>query len=92
MPKAEKQILAVGGIQLNLFSWPPSPDKATARVAVLFLLHGRLSKADDLGAAAMKLVDRSEDRRRSTPDGDARRLVVVTFVRRTVRPGKREMK
>lgn len=88
MSKAEKRSLAVGGIQLNVFS-PLGSDKATGRVAVLFLLHGRLSKADDLGVAATKMVDKSEDRRRSTPDGDARRLVVVTFVSRTVRPGKR---
>ena len=90
MTKAEKQNLTVGGIQLNVFSSPSGSDKATARAAVLFLLHGRLSKADDLGATAMKLVDKSEDRRRSIPGGDARRLVVVTFVGRTVRPGKRE--
>jgi len=90
MSKVEKQSLAVGGIHLNVFSSPPGSDKATARVAVLFLLHGRLSKADDLGAVATKLVDKSEDRRRSTPDGDARMLVVVTFVSRTVRPETRE--
>jgi len=89
MSKAEKQSMAVGGIQLNAFSSPPT-DKATARVAVLFLLHGRLSKADDLEATATKLVDKSEDRRRSAPDGDTRSLVVVTFVRRFVHPGKRE--
>jgi hypothetical protein len=65
MSKSQKQTLAVGGVKLNVFSPLQDPGKATGRVAVLFLLHGRLSKADDLEATATKLVERSEDRRRS---------------------------
>jgi len=84
MSKSEKLSLAVGGIQLNVFSTPPGSDKAIAQVAVLFLLHGRLSKADDLEAAATNLVEKSEGRRWLTSDGAALRLVVVTFVSRTV--------
>ena len=89
MSKSEKQSLAVGGIQLNVFSPLPNSDKATAQVVVLFLLHGRLSKADDLETTATNLVEKSEDRRRSASDGAVLGLVVVTFVSRTVRPGKR---
>jgi len=79
MPKAQKQsLLAVGGIQLNVFSPILDPGKAVGQVAVLFLLHGRLSKADVLEATAAKLVEKSEDRR-SASDGTALELVVVTF-------------
>lgn len=86
MFKLQKQILAVGGIQLNVFSPLPDPGKATSRVVVLFLLHGRLSKADDLEATATKLVEKSEERRRSASDGSGAtlNLVVVTFVSKTV--------
>jgi len=86
MSKSKKQILAVGGIQLNAFSPVSDPGRATARVAVLFLLHGRLSKADDLEATAMKLVEDSEGKRQSTLDETVLSLVVVTFVSRPVRP------
>ena len=91
MSKLQKQILAVGGIQINVFSSLPDPGKETSRVAVLFLLHGRLSKADDLEATATKLVEKSEDRRRSTSDGPGGTLslVIVTFVSRTVRPDEK---
>jgi hypothetical protein len=89
MAKSQKQTLAVGGIQLNVFSPLPDPGKATVRVAVLFLLHGRMSKAADLEATATKLVEKSEDRRRATSDRATLSLVVVTFVSRTVRPGER---
>ena len=89
MSQSQKQILAVGGIQLNVFSPLHDPGKTTNGVAVLFLLHGRLSKADGLEAIAMKLVEKSEDKRRSTSDGAALSLVVITFVRGTVRPGER---
>ena len=92
MSKLQKQILAVGGIQLNVFSPLPDPGKAGSQVAVLFLLHGRLSKADNLEATATKLVERSEDRRRSTSDDPAGTLslVVVSFVSRTFRPDERK--
>jgi len=85
MSKSQKQILGVGGIQLNIFSPSPDPDpgRATSRVAVLFFLHGRLSKADNLEVTATKLVEKSEDRRRSTADGATLKLMVVTFVSRT---------
>jgi len=86
MSKSQKRILAVGGIQLNVFSPLPDPGKATSGVSVLFLLHGRLSKADILEATATKLVETSEHRRLSTPDRAALSLVVVTFVSRTVLP------
>jgi len=79
MSRSQKQILAVGGIQLNVFSSLQDPGKATSGVAVLFLLHGRLSKADGLEATAMRLVEKSEDKRRSTSDGTALSLVVITF-------------
>lgn len=79
MAKSQKQSLAVGGIQLNVFSpYLPGPGEATNAVAVLFLLHGRLSKADVLETTATKLVEKSEDRR-STSNGIALGLVVVTF-------------
>jgi hypothetical protein len=92
MSKLQKQTLAVGGVKLNVFSPLQDPGKAMGRVAVLFLLHGRLSKADDLEATATKLVERSEDRRRSTPDGPGATLglVVVTFVSGTIRPDGRK--
>lgn len=79
MAKSQKQNLAVGGIQLNVFSPSLDPGKAAGQVAVLFLLHGRLSKADALEATATKLVEKIEDKR-STSEGTALRLVVVTFV------------
>ena len=90
MSKSEKQNLAVGGIQLNVFSPLLDPEKARAQVAVLFLLHGRLSKADDLETTATDLVEKSEDKRRSSSDGAALSLVVVTFVSRAVRLGGRQ--
>lgn len=90
MSRSEKQSLAVGGIQLNVFSPLQDPGKATAQVSVLFLLHGRLSKADDLEITATELVKKNEDRRQSTSDGAAINLVVVTFVSRTVCPGRRQ--
>ena len=98
MSKSQKQILAVGGIGLNIFYPPPDPDpdpdpgKTTNRVAVLFLLHGRLSKADSLEATAAKLVEKSEDRRRSTSDGVTLSLIVVTFVSRAFRLTKDEQR
>ncbi|KAF9650251.1 alpha/beta-hydrolase [Thelephora ganbajun] len=79
MPKPQKQSLAVGGIQLNVFSPVLDPGKAMSRVAVLFLLHGRLFKADSLETTAANLVEKSEDRRRSTSDVAALDLVVITF-------------
>lgn len=82
MSKSQKQVLAVGGIQLNVFSPLSDPGKMVGGVAVLFLLHGRSSKADDLEATATKLVEKSEDRRRSVLDETALNLVVVTFVSR----------
>ena len=93
MSKLQKQILAVGGIQLNVFSPLPGPGKATDRVAVLFLLHGRLSKADDLEATATNLVKKSEARKRLTSDGPGATLglVVVTFVSKTVRADERTL-
>lgn len=90
MSESEKQRLVVGGIQINVFCPLPCPGKAAARVAVLFLLHGRLSKADGLAATATKLVEKSEDRRRSTPDRAALSLVVVTFVSKNARPDERQ--
>jgi len=90
MSKSQKRILAVGGIQLNVFSPLPDPGKTTTRVSVLFLLHGRLSKADVLEATATELVEESEHRRLSTPDGAALSLVVITFVSRTVLLGERQ--
>lgn len=94
MPKLQKQVLAVGGIQLNIFSPLPDPGKAAGRVAVLFLLHGRLSKADDLEATAKNLVEKSEARRRSTSDGPGGTLglVVVTFVRKISQADERTLK
>jgi hypothetical protein len=90
MPKAQKQsLLAVGGIQLNVFSPILDPGKAVGQVAVLFLLHGRLSKADVLEATAAKLVEKSEDRR-SASDGTALELVVVTFVSSTITVDKHD--
>lgn len=83
MSKSEKQRLAAGGIQLNVFSTASGSGEATPQAAVLFLLHGRLAEADDLEAAATELVEKSEDRRRLTSDGAALRLVVVTFVSST---------
>lgn len=83
MPKSQKQTLPVGGIQLNVFSPLPDPGKATNKVAVLFLLHGRLSKADNLEATAKRLVEKTEDRRGSALDAGATlSLTVVTFVSR----------
>jgi hypothetical protein len=79
MPKSRKQSLAVGGIQLNVFSPFRGESKAAGQVAVLFLLHGRLSKADVLETTATNLVDRSEDKR-LTSEETALELVVVTFV------------
>lgn len=78
MSEPQKQSLAVGGIQLNVFSPPPSPGMATNQIAVLFLLHGRLSKAESLEATATELVREIEDRR-STSGGTALKLIVVTF-------------
>lgn len=79
MPKSQKQNLAVGGIQLNVFSPFPDAGEATGQAAVLFLLHGRLSKADVLEATAARLVERCEDRR-SISGGTSLELVVITFV------------
>lgn len=84
MSKPQKQSLAVGGIHLNVFSPPPDPGKAAGRVGVLFLLHGRLSKADVLETTATKLVEKNEGRRSISPE-TALKLVVVTFVSRTIR-------
>lgn len=81
MFKSQKQSLAVGGIQLNVFSLGDQ-GKASSRIALLFLLHGRLSKADALEVTATKLVEESEDRR-SVSKENALKLVVVTFVSRT---------
>lgn len=90
MTKSQKQSLAVGGIQLNIFSpHLPGPGEAQNGVAVLFLLHGRLSKADVLETTAKKLVEKSEDRR-SSSNGIALNLVVVTFVSRTIRDIRRK--
>ena len=79
MPKSQKQNLAVGGIQLNVFSPLRGEGKVAGGVAVLFLLHGRLSNADVLESTATKLVERSEDKR-SALEGTALELVVITFV------------
>lgn len=89
MPKPQKLTLPVGGIQLNVFSPVPDPGNATSRVAVLFLLHGRLGKADNLEATATRLVEKSEDKRGSNPGGAALSLIVVTFVSGTVRHDER---
>jgi len=78
MSKSHKQILAVGGIQVNVFSPVLDAGRGVDRVAILFLLHGRLSKADALEAAAENLVEKSEDKR-SILEETALKLVVVTF-------------
>jgi hypothetical protein len=91
MPKSQKQALAVGGIQVNVFSPFPDPGRVTSQVAILFLLHGRLSKADSLEATATRLVENSEDRRGTNQGGATLSLAVVTFVSGIVQRHARDM-
>lgn len=76
---SQKRCFAVGGIWLNVFL--PLQDGAQSKpggpVAVLFLLHGRLSKSDVLEATATKLVE--YEGKGSTSEETALELVVVTF-------------
>ncbi|KAI0364757.1 alpha/beta-hydrolase [Pilatotrama ljubarskyi] len=75
-----KQTLVVAGIAVNVFS---QPDAATPTdpVAVLFLLHGRMSDAAQIEPIARGILDEVHEHRKSALPlgGKAHDLVVVTF-------------
>jgi hypothetical protein len=74
-----KQTLAIGGIQVHVYS-DPSPDIPTScPLAVLFLLHGRLGSAAQIEVGANILVQQTHNRRIKSEGGKQLDLIVVTF-------------
>lgn len=84
-----KQVLVVAGLTVNVFALSGGKEdesdgnlEQTPRpVAILFLLHGRTSKADHLELVAKALLDEVHTRRKGAgAQGPAHDLWVVTFV------------
>ncbi|KAI0353804.1 hypothetical protein OH77DRAFT_1591158 [Trametes cingulata] len=75
-----KQTLVIAGITVNVFSQPDAATPADP-VAVLFLLHGRMSNAAQIEPIAHGILDEVHEYRKKAlpPGGKADDLVIVTF-------------
>jgi len=74
-----KQTLAIGGIQVHVYS-DPSPDiSPSCPLAVLFLLHGRTGSAAQIEIGANIIVQQTHNRRIKSEGGKQLDLIVVTF-------------
>ncbi|KAI0636155.1 Alpha/Beta hydrolase protein [Trametes polyzona] len=77
-----KQTLTIAGLVVNVFSQSDAATPADP-VAVLFLLHGRLSNAEAVEPVARAILDDVHERRKaSAPGQKADDLIVVTFDQR----------
>ena len=81
----DKQTINVAGLSVNVFSLKNThgddgaAGKADAKpVAILFMLHGRTSRADHMELVAKAFLDGVHARRKD--EQDAHDLWVVTFV------------
>ncbi|KAI0833760.1 Alpha/Beta hydrolase protein [Trametes gibbosa] len=82
MPSAiSKQTLTIAGLVLNVF-WQPDARTPSDPVAVLFLLHGRMSDAEAIEPVARSILDEVHTRRTAAQGQKADDLIVVTFDQR----------
>ena len=85
-----KQTLVVAGLAVNVFSLEDkesgsSSSDAKKPVAILFMLHGRMSRADHMELVAKAFLDEVHARRKGKAGADGAEekhdLWIVTFVR-----------
>lgn len=80
MAAISKQTFNIGGIAVNVFTLPGAT-AASAPVAVLFFLHGRTGKAENVASTA-ELTLQWTDEHRKAAGAQGHDLIVVTLVSR----------
>ena len=74
-----KKTLAIGGIQVHVYSDPSTDISPSCPLAVLLLLHGRMGSAAQVEIGANILVQQTHNRRIKSEGGKQLDLIVVTF-------------